>query len=162
MGDVVVRTTWRTKEQAGQNLNAVVLPFAREQIAAGHVLDVEIRLHEDSKSDRQRGYYHGVVLKEISQQAAPMGCKHGLAVWKEFFRAEFLGHKTQTTINPITGKKSRRRVRVSTEDLGVKGYAQLIDRVTAYAVMELGVRFTMDFRQYESWVDQETGEILSR
>jgi hypothetical protein len=85
-----------------------------------------------------------------------------MAVWKEWFRAEFLGHKTQTCINPITGKKSRRRVRVSTEDLGVKGYAQLIDRVTAYAVMELGVRFSMDFRQYESWVDQETGEILSR
>ena len=162
MGDVVVRATWRSKEQAGQHLNGVVLPFCREQIAAGHVLDVEIRLHEDNKSNRQKGYYHEVILKEISQQAAPMGCKHGLSVWKEFFRAEFLGHKTQTCINPVTGKKSRRRVRVSTEDLGVKGYAQLIDRVSSYAVMEFGVRFSMDFQQYSAWVDRETGEILSR
>lgn len=160
MGDLAIRATWTNREQAGKHLNAVVLPFAREQIAQGRALDIEVRLHEDNKTDRQRGFYHGVILKEISQQAAPMGVKHGLAVWKEFFRAEFLGHRTQTTINPITGKKSRRRVRVSTEDLGVKGYAQLIDKVTAYAVTELGVRFSMDFSQYSTWVDQETGEIL--
>lgn len=102
-------------------------------------------MHEDAKTDRQRRYYHGVVLKTIAQQARPNGEQHALAVWKEYFRAEYLGYKTVTTKNPITGKKIRRRVRVSTEDLGVKGYSQLIDRVSAFAATELGVTFPARF-----------------
>lgn len=159
MGDLVVRATWRSREQAGVHLNSVVLPFCREQIAQGRALDVEVRLHEDAKTDRQRRYYHGVVLMAISQQAAPCGVKHGMSIWKEFFRSEFLGHKTVTTINPITGKKSRRRIRVSTEDLGVKGYSQLIERVIAYATAGLHVRIPMTWAEYEAaGIDLETGE----
>jgi hypothetical protein len=59
-----------------------------------------------------------------------------------------------TTVNPMTGKKHRRRVRKSTEDLGVKAYAELIERVTAFAVTELSVEFP-------AYIDQETGEILN-
>ena len=55
----------------------------------------------------------------------------------------------------------RRRVRVSTEDLGVKGYSQLIDRVSAFAATELGVTFPATFQQWEGMqVDPDTGEIL--
>ena len=161
MRDLAIRATWRNREQAQQHLNSVVLPFAREQIARGVPVDVEIRLHDDAKTDKQRAYYHGILLKAISQQAAPLGVKHGLSVWKEFFRAEFLGHKTVTTLNPITGKKSRRRVRISSEDLGVRGYAKLIDRVAAYAVTELGVQIPMTWAEYEAaGIDPETGEVL--
>lgn len=159
MADLVVRGVWASKEQASRHLNGVVLPFARSQIAAGYKLYVEVGLQEDSLTDRQRGYYHGVILKEISQQAAPMGVKHNLAVWKEYFRAELLGWKTRSCVNPVTGKKSRRRVRISTEDLGVRAYANLIDQVTAYAVTELGVRFSMDFAQWQSAVDAGDFEV---
>ena len=55
----------------------------------------------------------------------------------------------------MTGKKVRRRVRVSTEDLGVKGYSEYIERVTAFAAVELGVEFQ------EEWVDPDTGEVLT-
>ena len=48
----------------------------------------------------------------------------------------------------------RRRQRVSTEDLGIKGYSEYIERVTAHAATELGVEFT------EEWVDPQTGEVL--
>jgi hypothetical protein len=120
----------------------------------GHSLDLEVRLHEDSKTDQQRKYYHGVVLDQIARQARVNGQKFPLAVWKEHFRAEYLGHKSVTYLNPLTGKKHRRRVRKSTEDLGVKAYAVLIERVTAFAVTELGVEFP-------AHVDPETGEILS-
>jgi len=57
----------------------------------------------------------------------------------------------------MTGKKSRRHVRISTEDLGIRKYAELIERVTAFAVTELGVTFSADM---DEWTDPETGEIM--
>lgn len=149
--------------QAHKVLTSVVWPEVKAQTMAGVRLELEIRLHEDAKTDRQRRYYHGVVLKCIADQARPNGCQYPLAVWKEHFRAEYLGHKTVTTKNPLTGKKVRRRVRVSTEDLGVKGYSQLIDRVSAFAATELGVRFPATYEQWERMeVDPDTGEIIGR
>lgn len=120
---------------------------------AGHGTVVEVRTAEDCKTDKQRRYLHGYVLMTISRQAAPGGQKFDMKTWKDHFREIFLGFKVVTTKNPMTGKKVRRRVRVSTEDLGVKGYAEYIERVTAYAVTELGVEFV------EQWIDPETGEI---
>ena len=128
---------------------------------AGERITVRIEQEQQSRSLRANAYYHGVVLKCIADQANPNGCKYPLAVWKEHFRAEYLGHKTVTTKNPLTGKKVRRRVRVSTEDLGVKGYSQLIDRVSAFAATELGVRFPATYEQWERMeVDPDTGEII--
>jgi hypothetical protein len=45
--------------------------------------------------------------------------------------------------DPMTGKRKRRKVRISTEDLGVKAYSKLIDQVTAFACTELGVLFSV-------------------
>lgn len=121
---------------------------------AGHATVVEVRTAEDCKTDKQRRYLHGYVLMTIAREARVNGQQFDMRVWKEHLRAEFLGHKTVTHRNPITGKKVRRRERVSTESLGVKGYAEYIDRVTAYAATELGVEFR------EEWVDPETGEVF--
>lgn len=121
---------------------------------AGHATVVEVRTAEDCKTDKQRRYLHGYVLTTIAREARVNGQQFDMRVWKEHLRAEFLGHKTVTHRNPITGKKVRRRERVSTESLGVKGYAEYIDRVTAYAATELGVEFR------EEWVDPETGEVF--
>lgn len=161
MPEIALQATWGTQEQARISLLQRVAPWCKAQWEAGHRLQVEVRLQEDAKTDRQRRYYHGVVLKTIAQQARPNGQQFPLAVWKEHFRAEYLGHKTVTTQNPLTGKKVRRRKRVSTEDLGVKGYSQLIDRVSAFAATELGVVFPASFEQWERCeVDPDTGEIV--
>lgn len=120
---------------------------------AGHATVVEIRTAEDAKTDKQRRYLHGYVLMTISRQAAPGGQKFDMRVWKEQFRSMFLGFKTVTHKNPLTGKKIRRRERVSTEDLGIKGYSEYIDRVTSFAAMELGVEFM------DEWIDPDTGEV---
>jgi len=120
---------------------------------AGHQTVVEVRTAEDCKTDKQRRYLHGYVLMTIARQAKVNGQQFDMRTWKEHFRSEFLGFKTVTTKNPMTGKKVRRRVRVSTEDLGVKGYSEYIERVTAFAAMELGVEFQ------EEWVDPDTGVI---
>jgi hypothetical protein len=78
-------------------------------------------------------------------------------------------------INPFTKKKSRRRVRISTEDLGVKAMAEYIDRMIAHASTEVvdkngdtltirppltkDVRDSMRRYAKREWVDAETGEI---
>lgn len=161
MSDLSLTVILRNAEQAAMAIRNVAAPKCREIWATGQLVEATFRTHEDAKTDRQRAYYHGVVLKTIAQQARPNGEQHALAVWKEYFRAEYLGHKTVTNKNPLTGKKVRRRVRVSTEDLGVKGYSQLIDRVSAFAATELGVTFPASFDQWERMqVDPATGEII--
>lgn len=154
MTDLVLHQEWRDPQQAHSSLSLQVWPWAKSMLAAGNRLVLEVRLAEDAKTDGQRKYYHGVVLAEIAKQATVNGQRFPLAVWKEHFRSEYLGFKTVTCTNPMTGKKSRRRVRKSTEDLGVKAYAQLIERVTAFACTDLGVEFP-------ARVDPATGEILN-
>ena len=162
MPDLCLNALWANPVQANAHMKSVVAPWCRSMWAAGHRLQIEIRLHEDAKTDRQRAYYHAVVLTQIAKQARPNGQSHEMHVWKEHFRKTFLGFKTVTFLNPITGKKSRCRVRISTEDLGVRGYSMLIEKVTAFAVMELDVRFPVTWGEYERMqVDPETGEILS-
>ena len=162
MPDLRLSALWANPVQANAHMKSVVAPWCRSMWAAGHRLQIEIRLHEDAKTDRQRNYYHGVVLKQIAIQVWTNGEQHSLEVWKEHFRKTFLGFRTVTHKDPMTGKKHRRRERISTEDLGVRGYSLLIERVTAFAVMELDVRFPMTWGEYERMqVDPETGEILS-
>lgn len=154
VSDLVLHQEWRNPQQAHASLSGSVWPWAKSMLAAGHRLALEVRLAEDAKTDGQRAYYHGVVLTEIAKQAKVNGQRFPLAVWKEWFRDQYLGYKSVTYTNPMTGKKSRRRVRKSTEDLGVKAYAQLIERVTAFACTELGVEFPAQ-------VDPDTGEIIN-
>lgn len=154
MSDLMLQVQWINPQQAHASLNQTVVPWAKSMMLAGHRLVAEFRLAEDVKTDGQRKYYHGIVLAEIAKQARVNGQKFPLAVWKEHFRNEYLGFKTVTFVNPMNGKKSRRRVRKSSEDLGVKGYAVLIERVTAFACTDLGVEFP-------ARIDPETGEILS-
>jgi hypothetical protein len=128
-------------EQAHAVLSRVAWPRIKAELIAGHELTLNVEPYEDHLTKKQRGYYHRVVLTEIANQVVIEGKRHSMVVWKEFFRDKYLGYRRQTVTNPLTGRKSRRRVRVSTEDLGVKRYAKLIDEVTAFAVTELDVRF---------------------
>lgn len=153
MSDLMLQVQWINPQQAHASLNQTVVPWAKSMMLAGHRLVAEFRLAEDVKTDGQRKYYHGIVLAEIAKQARVNGQKFSLAVWKEHFRNEYLGFKTVTFVNPMNGKKSRRRVRKSTEDLGIKAYANLIERVTAFACTDLGVEFP-------ARIDPETGEIF--
>jgi hypothetical protein len=79
-----------------------------------------------------------VVLTEIAQFCRANGEQYPMPVWKEWFRDKFLGFKVVTHIDPFTRRKLRRRVRVSTEDLGVRRLAKYIDQVIAFAATDLG------------------------
>lgn len=169
MSDILMRVEMRTPEQAHKTLALHAWPWVKEQLLGGRELVAEFRLLEDVITEEQRGFYHAVVLTEIAQFARPNGQQFPMAVWKEHFRSQFLGFKTVTAINPITGRKSRRRVRVSTEDLGIAGYARLIDRVIAFAATELNVVVSEPLpahlrpqrrRPKNETIDADTGEVL--
>ena len=168
MTDILNRVELRTPEQARAALTSHTLPWIGEQLKQGRALVAEFRLLGDDITDKQRAYLHGVVLAEIAQQAVVDGRRWPMAVWKEHFRREFLGHRVVTVTNPMTGRKSRRRERISTEDLGVRRMAEYIDRIIAFAATDLGVAVSEPLppelrpgrRKKRESVDPETGEVL--
>jgi hypothetical protein len=121
----------------------------KNNLVAGHKQVIELRDYEDKKSDQQRRYYHGYVLNEIAKQAVIEGNRYGLGVWKEHFRKLYLGKKRVKLVDPMTGKKSYRYDRVSSESLGVKGYTRLIEQVTSFAANDLNVKFYVDI---DTWI----------
>lgn len=127
--------------------------YAKPNVIAGRKLIVRVVDFEEDKTTQQRRYYHGYVLTEIAKQARVSGEKYAMETWKEHFRKTYLGSKRKKVIDPMTGKKSWRLERISTESLGVKGYNMLIEKVTAFAATELGVVFG---ETLESWADENT------
>lgn len=166
MSDILQRIELHDEEQGTAAMRAN-WPWAKEQLRQGRALVAEFRLLDDAITEAQRGYLHGVVLTEIAAHAKVGGRQYDMKTWKEHFRSEFLGFRVVTSVNPFTGKKLRRRVRVSTEDLGVRGMANYIDRVCAFAATELGVTVSEPLpphlrpqrRKKREHIDADTGEI---
>ena len=168
MTEILNRVELHTPDQARAVLKSHTLPWVGQQLEQGRQLVAEFRLLDDDITDKQRAYLHAVVLAEIALYARPGGQQFPMKVWKEHFRKEWLGFKTVTNINPITGRKHRTRVRVSTEDLGITAMAEYIDRIIAYAATELGVVVSEPLppelrgkrKRDRAPVDQETGEVM--
>lgn len=140
MSDLLYRAELRSPNQAREVLRTRTLPWIGEQLGQGRELVLEVKLLDDDITERQRGYLHGVVLTEIALYGrANGGTQFPMKAWKEYFRQRLLPDRRVTAVNPMTGRKSRRRVRVSTEDLGVRRLAKYIEEVIAIAAMELGV-----------------------
>lgn len=150
MSEYALHGVFINPEQAKAAVVGQIAPYCRAQWEKGVArLAFTVMPEDDAKSIQQRKFYHGVVLKEISQQAVVNGQKFALPVWKEHFRETFLGYRWEVVREPFTGKKKRRKVRNSSEDLGVKAYSKLIEQVIAFAVTELGVMFSeRDWQNY--------------
>jgi hypothetical protein len=161
-GDTAVIYVMHNPQQGHEVLTKALWPQCKAQLIAGTKLSIEVRPYEEALTEKQRGYYHGVILTEIAQQVKVNGQKFNMPTWKEYFRDKYLGVKRKVFTDPFTGRKVRRSIRVSSEDLGLKGYNRLITLVTAFATTELGVEFSCP--SWERWVgmdvDPETGEIL--
>ncbi len=143
MSQCALHVTLTGPDQGRDVVRGQLLPYIGQLIEAGKRVVVTAMEEEDSKSIRQRNYYHGVVLVEIAEQARIEGQQFDAPVWKNYLRERFVGYRWEVTKNPMTGKKQRRKVRISTEDLGIKAYSKLIDEVSAFAATELGVTFSV-------------------
>ncbi len=121
---------------------------AKNQLMAGHKQVVDIGNYEDKLTALQRRYYHGYVLNEIAKQAKVEDRHYDLKTWKEYYRKTILGDRIETITDPMTGANYKEVVRVSTEELSVKQYTNLIERVKNLATEELKVNFYLDFDTY--------------
>lgn len=143
MNQQALQTVFIDESQTMAAIRGQIAPYCKQKWAEGcGRLSVLIQPEEDAKSVQQRNFYHRYVLVEIAQQASVNGEKFPMAVWKEHFRELYVGSTWKVFKDPMTGKKKRRKVRISTEDLGVRAYSKLIDQVTAFAATELGVFFS--------------------
>lgn len=122
--------------------------LAKAHTLAGRWVEIVVR-EADDIGTRQRNFYHGYVLLTIANTAVVAGRKHDLATWKEYFRSTFLGWRFKSYSVPGRNRKARRRERISTEDIGVRAYSQLIDKVLAYGATELGIEW--EYQSREDW-----------
>ena len=140
---------------------------AKTLIALERRVKITVEEAEDELSVRQRGFLHKAVFPQIEEQYVhPDGTRTEWRAWKEYFRARFLGDKWVQKRVPrwdaergrmvLPKRKTPHRVRVSTEDLGVKAYSRYIDTVIDTATVELGVqfRFITEERDAVRWVAQ--------
>lgn len=117
---------------------------AQAMLANGERPRIVCTLAVEPVSIRLRRFFHGVVLKQVSEQARVMGDRFTIDVWKEHVRRLFVGDhgfRWETMRLPGTKHATPRRVRISTEELGNREYAKLVDEVIQYATVELGVEF---------------------
>jgi hypothetical protein len=108
----------------------------------------------DPMTVKQRRFYHGVVLKQIHEQMRDpdTGRPFLYVAIKEHYRKAFLGtNGIRWEHYKAPGEKRARphAVRISTEDLSVKQYSELIDKVIADAT-EAGVVFEFDQQEREA------------
>jgi hypothetical protein len=143
VSEYAFQATLTGPDQGREVVRGQLLPFIGKLIDAGKRVAVTAMEEEDSKSIRQRKYYHRYVLFEIAEQAKVNGEKFAMPVWKEHFRELYVGSTWKVYKDPMTGRKKRRKVRISTEDLSVKAYSKLIDQVTSFAATELNVTFSV-------------------
>ena len=110
---------------------------------------VELRVgpSSDPIGVRQRGFLHAAVLPQIAEQvyvenpASKKRERFVAEIWKEHLHKLFIPDKWEMRKMPGAKRATPHRVRVSSEQLGVKRYAEWIDRIIDHAVLELGVEF---------------------
>ena len=136
-------------KQAYDIITTVWQNILKPQLITGNKQVMQIISYEEAATNRQRKYYHGYILLTISQQAVVNGNKYVLETWKEHYRQKFLGDKVVEVINVMTGITRKELQRVSSESLSVKGYNELIEKVTADAATEFGVVFDINFAEWE-------------
>jgi hypothetical protein len=139
---------WHTLDQAGASIRASFLPYVEKNLRDGLCLAVKVEELEDARSMRQRRFYWGVVLKEISEQARIGGQQYVPDAWHELFKRLYLPRKVAKSC--VAGK-ARQVVSVtlgSTKGLGVKKMGIYLDKVQAAAAADYGVAFSaMDWNQ---------------
>lgn len=139
MSDALDRIT-STKEGAHE---AARQAYALAQVILMNGGRARIRCEEeeDDISAKQRRFLHGPVLQQISEQVSVNGERYVREVWKEYWRARFLGHRYEMLKLPGQKRATPRKVRNSTEDMGIRAYSNYIDKVIDTAVVEFSVSF---------------------
>lgn len=138
-----LHTVFINADQARAAIAGQIGPFCRAAWERGvERLAVTVEPEEDARTAQQNRFYWGVLLKEISEQAAPGGQKWSAEAWHELFKRQFLPRLTKRT--KVAGRKAPVVTTTigTTKGLSVKKMSAYMEKVTAFAVTDLGVRFS--------------------
>jgi len=136
------RTIIATVEGAREKFKLAMV-HAKCLLDNGEWVDLTVAPALDTIGARQRGFLHGAVLPQIAEQVY-LGDKRErftAEVWKEFMRRRFIPDKWVMRKLPGAKRATPHRERVSSEQLGVKGYSEFIDKIIDTAIVEYGVVF---------------------
>lgn len=161
-----------TREQAHE---AVMQAYVVAKMLIQDGKRVKISAEEDAEpiTIKQRNFFHGPLLGQISEQVRIDGERYVMAIWKRYFKNLILERKPRYEMVKMPGAKraTPRRNWWRTEELSIKQYSALIDEVIAYAVSEWSVNFHFLVGEREAvryvrpvakrLVDETTGEILN-
>lgn len=133
--------------------DAFIAAYAHAQalMANGERVHITVREALDPIGALQRGFLHGPVLGQISEQVF-VGEKRErftIDVWKEYFFRRFIQPKYVMRKLPGNKKATPHNVLTSSEQLGVRRYAKWIDEIIDHAVVEHGVQFVFEPGQRE-------------
>jgi hypothetical protein len=120
--------------------------FAEVMLSNGERMRLRVEIDDNDVRHGQRKFLHGIVLKQISEQVrvGETGDRYVISIWKEYYRKLFLPDVWEHYKLPGEKRATPRRVRQSTEDLGVKAYHEFTERVIAHAETEWGVEFVFE------------------
>jgi hypothetical protein len=135
--------------------------FAQTLLLNGQRVRFTVAEAQDDITVKQRGFLHAAVLPQIAEQVRVGGELYVTAVWKEHLKDLFIKDRWDMVRLPFvkdrkTGlwKPSSKKVpvkrRKSTEELGIKGYSDFIDKCIAHATVEWGVQFVFDADEREA------------
>ena len=123
--------------------------LAKQLLLAGKPVHIKVEPHEEDRTLRQNAFYWGCVLPAVSSQAMIDGQRWTVDAWHELFRRQFLGYEVKRVT--VAGRKKKlviRRLR-STKDLKIRAFGDYLDKLQAFAVTDLGVRFPV--LSWEHW-----------
>lgn len=98
--------------------------------------------YELDRTIQQNRFYWGPVLGDIADQVILEGERWTKEAWHELCKRKFAGYEIKKV--RVAGRKSKvviRRLR-STTDFKVKPFSVYLEKVMAWAVTELGVKFS--------------------
>lgn len=143
MSEFALHTVFTDPEQAKAAIAKQIGPYCRAQWQNGFGrLAVTIEPEEDAKTVQQGKFYWGVVLMQISEQALIEGQRYTVDAWHELFKRQMLPRvskrvyvagKTRPVVTTTIG---------TTKGLGVRKMSAFIEKVIAFGVNDLGVRFS--------------------
>lgn len=106
---------------------------AGPQAAAGRPLEVTVAEHQAKRSSEQNRKLHAI-LSEIAENVRIDGRYYSAEVWKEQVRRRFIGTEE---LDLPDGSRIERGI--STTSLNASQFSELIEKVTAWAAIELSV-----------------------
>lgn len=116
---------------------------------AGQRVELRVLIARDPIRVKQRKFLKDIVFGQISEQVRLDGQRYTKEMWAEHFRKEWLGSRFEEKQYPFEPEPRIEEIKNSTEELGVKGYAEYTDRVIAFAQTDLSVVFVFEERERE-------------